>query len=168
MGHGVIPKREAADYALSIELGQSEVSVSYMSSLLRTVQAALREVALDTEGAREQLGVRPQPVLVMQRLEADRAITMSFVFEDPLEGEPMADLSSRTFESFLDRLGAFVMSLPQRSLWGGASRRLSQALDSGVSRRMDQVYAELRRAPKATLRVGRRSLEIEGDRLEVG
>ncbi len=162
------PERGAADYALTIEIGLVEVSVSYMSSLLRTLQAAMREVALNTEGAREHMDARPQPSLVIRRLEADGSVSMSFVFKDPLNGEPMADLSARTFGSFLDRLGSFVMSLPQRSLWGGASRRSSHDPDSGVTRRMDQVYAELRRAPKAALIFRERRLEIEGDRLEIG
>jgi len=155
-------------YVLAIEIAQATVSVSYMSSLLRVVQAALREVALDTGGAREYFEGRPQPLLAMPAPAGGDSIAMSFVFVDPQDGSPMDGLSAATFGSFLDRLQAYVTSLPQPSLFGGASRRPTREAGTEVERRMDQVYAELRRASRVTLRHGGRSLAIEGDRLEVG
>ncbi len=155
-------------YVLSIEIAQATVSVSYMSSLLRVVQAALREVALDTGGAREHFEGKPQPLLAMPAPAGGDSIAMSFVFVDPQDGSPMEGLSAATFGSFLDRLQAHVTSLPQPSLFGGASRRPARDAGTEVERRMDQVYAELRRASRVTLRHGGRSLVIEGDRLEVG
>ena len=155
-------------YVLTIEIAERTVSVSYMSSLLRVVQAALREVALDTGGAREHFEARPQPLLAMPAPAGRDSIAMSFVFVDPQDGSPMEDLSAATFGSFLDRLQGYVTSLPQPSLFGGASRRPTREAGSEVDRRMDQVYAELRRASRVTLRHGGRSLGIEGDRIEVG
>ncbi len=153
---------------LTIEIGEGTVSVSYVSSLLRIVQAALREVALNTGGAREHFEGRPQPLLAMPALAGGESLTMSFVFVDPGDGSPMEDLSAATFGSFLDRLQAYVTSLPQPSLFGGASRRPTREAGTEVDRRMDQVYAELRRASRVTLRHRGRSLAFEGDRLEVG
>ena len=153
---------------LSIEIAQATVSVSYLSSMLRVLQAALREVALDTDGARGHFESRPQPLLAMPALAGGDSIAMSFVFVDPQDGSPMDELSAATFGSFLDRLQSHVTSLPQPSLFGGASRRPTREADTEVERRMDQVYAELRRASRVTLRHGGRSLGIEGDRLEVG
>ena len=155
-------------YVLTIEIAERTVSVSYMSSLLRVVQAALREVALDTGGAREHFGSRPRPLLAMPAPAGGDSIAMSFVFVDPQDGSPMEDLSAATFGSFLDRIQAYVTSLPQPSLFGGASRRPTREAGSEVDRRMDQVYAELRRASRVTLRHGDRSLGFEGDRLEIG
>ena len=156
-------------HVLTIEIAEGTVSVSYMSSLLRVVQAALREVALDTEGAREHFESRPQPLLAMPALAGGDSIAMSFVFVDPQDGSPMEELSAATFGSFLDRLQAYVTSLPQPSLFGGAvAPAASREADTEVDRRMDQVYAELRRASRVTLRHGGRSLGFEGDRLEIG
>ena len=166
MAEGTGPDTSAN--ALSIEIAQASVSVSYMSSLLRVVQAALREVALDTDGAREHFEGRPQPLLAMPAPAGGDSIAMSFVFVDPQDSSPLEKLSAATFGSFLDRLQAHVASLPQPSLFGGASRRPTREAASEVERRMDQVYAELRRASRVTLRHGGRSLAIEGDRLEVG
>lgn len=166
MAEGTGPDTSAN--VLSIEIAQASVSVSYMSSLLRVVQAALREVALDTDGAREHFEGRPQPLLAMPAPAGGDSIAMSFVFVDPQDSGPLEKLSAATFGSFLDRLQAHVASLPQPSLFGGASRRPTREAASEVERRMDQVYAELRRASRVTLRHGGRSLAIEGDRLEVG
>lgn len=166
MAEGTGPDTSAN--VLSIEIAQASVSVSYMSSLLRVVQAALREVALDTDGAREHFEGRPQPLLAMPAPAGGDSIAMSFVFVDPQDSSPLEKLSAATFGSFLDRLQAHVASLPQPSLFGGASRRPTREAASEVERRMDQVYAELRRASRVTLRHGGRSLAIEGDRLEVG
>lgn len=159
---------ETSANVLTIEIAQASVSVSYMSSLLRVVQAALREVALDTDGAREQFESRPQPLLAMPAPAGGDSIAISFLFVDPRDGNAMEELSAATFGSFLDRLQSHVTSLPQPSLFGGASRRPARDADTEVERRMDQVYAELRRASRVTLRHGGRSLVIEGDRLEVG
>ena len=166
MAEGTGPDTSAK--VLSIEIAQASVSVSYMSSLLRVVQATLREVALDTDGAREHFEGRPQPLLAMPAPAGGDSIAMSFVFVDPQDSSPLEKLSAATFGSFLDRLQAHVASLPQPSLFGGASRRPTREAASEVERRMDQVYAELRRASRVTLRHGGRSLAIEGDRLEVG
>ena len=159
---------DAPKYVLSIEIAQATVSVSYMSSLLRVVQAAVREVALDTGGAREHFEGKPQPLLAMPAPAGGDSIAMSFVFVDPQDGSPMDELSAATFGSFLDRLQSYVTSLPQPSLFGGASRRPARDASTEVERRMDQVYAEVRRASRVTLRHAGRSLVIEGDRLEVG
>ena len=155
-------------YALEIELQRGNVPVSYMSSLLRVMQAALRQVALTNNGTREQFDRRPQPVLVISRLSADDTLSLELVFIDPLEGSPMHELSNQTFGAFLDGLATFVSSLPQPGLWGGPAHRSPQhPFESEVARRMHQVYSELRRTPRAVLRFQGRSIEIEGDRMEI-
>ena len=159
---------ETDRFSLGIELKRDNVTVSYLSSLLRVLQAALREVALDHSGAREHFDRSPQPVLVLPRISVEETLTLHLVFIDPIAATPMEELSVHTFDAFLDRLGEYVTSLPQPGLWGGASRRSpGRPFESEVSRRMDQVYDELRRAPKAVLRFRARYIEIEGDRMEI-
>ena len=155
-------------FSLGVELHRGYVPVSYLSSLLRVLQAALREMALDDTGARELFDRSPQPVLALPRILVEETLTLRLVFVDPITGKPMEELSVRTFDAFLDRLGEYVKGLPQPGLWGGAARRSpARPLESEVSRRMDQVYDELRRAPKAVLRFRARYIEIEGDRMEI-
>ncbi|MDP6065272.1 MAG: hypothetical protein QGI49_10875 [SAR202 cluster bacterium] len=159
---------EAEGHFLAVELHQAGVPVSYLSSLLRVLQAALREVALTNDQTREQFSSRPQPVLVMPDVSRIEALVLSFSFVHPINGTTMDSLSSSTFDSFLDHLGKFIAGLPQPGLWGGAARRSPQEpFESELDRRMDQIYAELRRTSKVVLRFQTRSLEIEGDQMVI-
>ena len=156
-----------SDY-LAVELHHATIPVSYLSSLLRVLQAALREVALTDVQTREQFSSRPQPVLVMPDVSRIGALVLSFSFVHPIDGTAMDSLSSSTFDSFLDHLGKFIAGLPQPGLWGGAARRSPQEpFESELDRRMDQVYVELRRTSKVVLRFRARSLEIEGDQMVI-
>ena len=153
---------------LVVELHDTSIPVSCLSSLLRVLQAALREIALNDAQTREQFSTRPQPVLVMPEVSKEEALSLSFAFVHPIDGTDMASLSSITFDSFLDHLGNFIAGLPQPGLWGGAARRSPQEpFASELDRRMDQVYAALRRTSKVVLRFRTRSLETEGDQMVI-
>ena len=152
---------------LAIQVSAGNLRVSYVSSLLRVVQAALREVARGEEHTRAQFDRRPQPVLVLSRLIIDGDLRLQFTFADPTDSTPLEELSAKAFGAFLDRFSEYVRSLPQPSLWGGAAfRPPRRPFESELSRRMDQVYREIRRSPRATIRFGGRVIEIEGDRME--
>ncbi len=162
--------RQAPDVdQLMIELHPGRVPVSFLSSLLRVLQAALREVARSDEDTRAQFDQRPQPILVLTKLEADGKLSLNLVFVNPVDSTPIGPLSDRTFDAFLDRFSEFVKGLPQPGLWGGAARRPAPgSFESDLDRRMDQLYREIRRSTKAVLRFKNRTIEIEGDRLEIG
>ena len=154
---------------LTVELRPGSVPVSFLSSLLRVLQAALREVARSDEGTRGQFDQRPQPILVLSKLVADGELGLSLVFVNPVDSTPIGPLSDRTFVAFLDRFSEFVKGLPQPGLWGGAARRPAPGhFESELDRRLDQLYREVRRSTKATLMFKNRTIEIEGDRMEIG
>lgn len=153
---------------LTIRLQPSNLSVSYLSSLLRVVQAAVREVARSDDGTRPIFDRNPQPILELSRLETDDGLTLYFTFTDPQDGTSLNELSSQAFDALLDRFGEFVRGLPQPGLWGGAANRSAQRpFEDELTRRMDQLYREMRRSPRATMRAQGRTIEIEGDRMEI-
>ena len=154
---------------LTIRLQPSHVSVSYLSSLLRLVQAALREVARSEDVTRAHFDRNPQPILQLYRLETGSDLTMYFSFIESATGEPLRELSSQTFGMLVTRFSSFVRELPQPGLWGGpANRPTKHTFKDNLTKRMDQLYRELRRSPKTTLSAQGRIIEIEGDRLEIG
>jgi hypothetical protein len=107
-------------------------------------------------------------MLVLAGLDSASGLTVRFVFTDPLGEAPLGDLSSRTFNAFLDSLSEFVRELPQPGLWGGAALIPPRApFNTELTRRMDQMYRELRRSSRVTLRFKGRAIEIEGDRMEI-
>jgi hypothetical protein len=153
---------------LTIRLEPGSIPVSYLSSLLRVLQATLREVARTDEGTRREFGQRPQPILDLSSLTADSGLSIQVAFAKPGDTPPLRQLSTGIFEAFLDRFTDFVKGLPQPGLWGGAARRPPQRhFETELTRRMDGLYRELRRSPKATMRFQRRTVEIEGDRMEI-
>lgn len=158
---------EIREGVLLVSLTTGPVHVSYLSSLLRILQAALREVALNTDGPNQRFARRPQPVLLISRTHSDVGLTVEVEFGDPLDSRPLMKLSSETFDAFLQRLSERVMGDPQLSLFGGGKAATMPLADSRVTRRMDEVYRELRRSSKVTLSNGQRTIVVEGDRVEV-
>ena len=153
---------------LAITLNSAHMSVSYLSSLLRVLQATLREVAMSNDGTRRQLDQRPRTILMLSGFTVDGDVTLLFTFADSRDSTPLRQLSSQIFDAFFDRFSEFVKGLPQPGLWGSAARRSPRrASESTVVGRMDQMHRELRRSTKAAMRFRGRSIEIEGDRMEM-
>ena len=155
-------------YELTIGLDPGRVPVSYLSSMLRVIQAALREVAQASEGTRARFEQRPPPILLVSKVDNGPELTFGLHFSEASDYKPMERLSAQVFEAFLDELSRFVRQLPQPSLFGGAARGSPpNALDSQVARRMDQVHRELRRSPRVTLSFRKRRVRIEGESMEI-
>lgn len=153
---------------LEIGLDSCQLPVSYLSSLLRVVQAALREVARSADDTRQPFSQAPQPVLNLSAQVVGGDLVLRFSFADPLDSTPMPRLSERTFESFFEGFRQLLKGLPQPGLWGrsvgGAHRRRH---DSEFARRMDEVRLELRRFRRARLCFRSHTILIEGDRVEI-
>lgn len=152
---------------LEVRLPNYNVQVSYLSSLLRVVQVALREVARNVEGPARRFEQSPQPVLVLSWLAAGDELVLGFTFVDPIDDTPLERLSEETFEALLGSFAEFIRRLPQPGLWGGPARRPSTSpLESDLAKRMDQLHRELRRSPRAVVAHSGRSVVVEGDLME--
>ena len=153
---------------LTLSLASGAVSASYLSSVLRVMQATLREVAQTETATRARFERRPSPVLLVSRVRDGPEFELGLFFADPADGKPLEQLSAMVFDSFLDEFAKFVRQLPQPSLFGGAARGSPRETDgSELARRMDQVHRELRRAEKVTLGFGKRTVRIEGESMEI-
>ncbi len=152
---------------LEITLGSRELPVSNLSSMLRVLQAALREIARAEESTRERFSRNPQPTLHLSARTEAGDLILSLSFLDSLDTDPQEDLSSATFQAFLARLGDFIKSAPQRDLWGDAvGGPNGRDVQTDIDRRLDQVRRELRRLPRARLSFGTETIGFEGGRVE--
>lgn len=154
--------------ALRVCLEPEGLPVSYLSSMLRVFQAALRETARSDEATRPAFEGRPQPLLQVVRVSLDRCLVLHMAFVDPLSAQPMPQVSARAFREFLGRFSRFLMSMPQPGLWGrslrGPTRRQPE---DALERRMDRLRIELRHFRRVTLAYGERAIAVEGDRVEI-
>ena len=111
---------------------------------------------------------QPQPVLHVSASNKDDDLILHFAFADPPDSQPLPELSSPTFDAFVEQLGELIKGLPQRNLWGesvGGPGRGS--LESEVARRLDQLRLELQRFPRARLSFNRHTITFEGGRMEI-
>ncbi len=157
------------DYRLTLMVDARTLPVSYVSSTLRVIQAALRDSARGVEGGEALFGGQPQPVLLLDAVTSDRAeIALELYFADPADDTPMGDLSSLSFEAFIVNFGKMLKRMPQRDLWGVMSSGSgAPRFETEGDRRLNELRAELRRFRRAILRYGRRSITFDGDRLEI-
>ena len=153
---------------LEISLRSKHLPVSYVSSLLRVLQAALREVGKDNDGTRDVFSIQPWPSLVMSSKITNDEWVLQLVFKEPRNARPMYEVSSQTFEAFLEHFRQFLKNLPQPGLWGKSMAiARDEPYESEVIRRMDGLRQELRRFTRATVSFRGQVITIEGDQLQI-
>ena len=122
------------DSRITLVLDAKSLPVSYVSSTLRVIQAALRDFARSVEGGEALFGGQPQPVLLLDAVTSDAPdLVFELYFADPDDDTPMPELSAQAFEAFIVNFGKMLKRMPQRDLWGVMSSG-SGAPDSNLSR----------------------------------
>ena len=156
-------------YRLTLALDAASLPVSYVSSTLRVIQAALRDFARGVEGGESLFGGQPQPVLLLDAATSDGAeLVFEFYFADPDDDAPMAELSARAFGAFMVGFGKLLKRLPQRDLWGAMSSGSgAPRSETETDRRLNELRTELRHFGRAVLRHGGRSITFDRDQLEI-
>ncbi len=157
------------DYRLTLVVDARTLPVSYVSSTLRVMQAALRDFARSVEGGESLFGGQPQPVLLLDAIASDKSeIVLELYFADPTDDTPMPDLSAQAFEVFIVSFGKMLKRMPQRDLWGvRSSGSGTPRFETETDRRLNELRAELRHFRRAVLRYGSRSITFDGDQLEI-
>ncbi len=159
---------KADSQGLEITLDSWDLPVSGLSSMLRVVQAALREIAHAGESTRERFSHNPQPTLHLSARTEEGNLILRLTFLDPVEPESAQDFSATTSRAFIAALGDLIKSAPQRDLWGEAvGGPNGRELRTDLDRRLDQVRRELRRLPRARLSCGKETIAFEGGRVEL-
>lgn len=153
---------------LLIVLDSDGLPVSSVSSMLRVLQAAVREVARGQDETRSRFEGHSQPVLTLSTGTDGGDLNLRLSFADPADAAPMAELSAQAFDPFMTQFANLLKAVPQPGLWGPISRRSGpRQFETEADRRLDELRAELRRFSRATLRFGDRSISFHGDQLEI-
>ena len=157
------------EYRITLALDAGSLPVSYVSSTLRVMQAALRDFARTAEGGEALFGGQPQPVLLLDATMSDETdLVFKLYFADPEDDAPMPELSAHAFGAFMVSFGKMLKRMPQRDLWGVMSSGSgAPRFDTETDRRLNELRAELRHFGRAVLRHGGRSITFDDDRLEI-
>ena len=157
------------DSRITLVLDAESLPVSYVSSTLRVIQAALRDFARSVEGGEALFGGQPQPVLLLDAVTSDAPdLVFELYFADPDDDTPMPELSAQAFEAFIVNFGKMLKRMPQRDLWGVMSSGSgAPRFESESERRLNELRTELRHFGRAILRHGARSITFDGDQLEI-
>ena len=159
---------DISDHRLLLTVRSDRQRVSHVSSTLRVIQAAVREVARSVDQSSPLFEGRGQPLLLVDAsASADSALTMSFYFADS-DDAPMRELSEQVLGAFMDEFARVLASRSQLGLWGRTARVSGPAgLESDIALRMDDLKVLLRRFGTASLRLGERSITFNGDTLVI-
>lgn len=153
---------------LIITLKHKQLSVSSLSTLLRVVQATLRQIAMEDPKTRSLFDKSHTPALIVSPSVSGDAVSLRFTFADPSTNATMDDLSRDAFQAFITAFVWCLKSQPQRGLWGIPPKVPQRRRLSKLEARVDQVRVELRRLSSASVIYGNHSISIEGDRIEIG
>jgi len=155
------------DGSLTIKLPIESVPVSYLSNLLRVVQAALRETASSTDDTLSTMSTNPAPLL-FSSLDCYKGVTtISMYFGDANDNGLIEKFTKLVVNRFLEGLNEFLNGNAQSSLWGYtvAEQRTSYGKDSDV--RYAQVTKVMKKLFASSLSSDSRSITFTEDGFEV-
>jgi hypothetical protein len=157
------------NFTLSLCLSGTAQPVSAVSSILRTLQAAIRDAARTRPQVLAALQTRPLPILLVSTTNlsnSDRAIAFNLCFADPNTQTPISEISIAVFQSFMGAMDLAIKTMPQRTLWGHAVR-LPGTTDASPSRRIAALLAEFVRFRYAIIKFDNRQVTAHNGSLEI-
>lgn len=163
--------KSEAGASLVIELTPASQSVSAVSSLLREVQAALREAARTVPDTARMFEGDQSPALTVRFTGAASGVSMQFAFVDAATRAPLARVSDAVATRFMRALEDVLKQRPRRTLWGQqatvALRKSRDGSRDPVAERAAVVLAELGRAHAASVAAVGRRIQLQGDTAEI-
>ena len=156
-------KRNEFGVVLEISLPSESISVSYLSNLLRVMQAALRETAVHSEDTSETM-LRGDPPVLCQTIRTYESQTcISMYFTNRQEDEHLIDFTGLVVDTFVDGIHDFLNGNAQTSLWGFPVADSRSDKDTPLTKRYRQVIRAMKRMSGASLSSGSLSIVFKDD-----
>lgn len=165
------PPGESQPHNLEIDLESRALSVSLLSRLLWSLQAALRATARENPATRASFtGVR-HPLLALTQATSQETLRLYFTFVDPVDGTAQKASSIQVFTFFMRRFIEWIGSHPaQVDLHGrrvhqpGGHRKMPP---TELNMRIGQVNRQLIQLRRASLRYGSYGITLEEGQVEI-
>ena len=131
----------ASPEKLTLTLHDPPFKVSNLSSLFRSLQAAVRETAAAGEPVESLFSNQQGPFLVTDVANGDDGeLTMSLWFVDR-DNQPLTDRSEETFVSVISELERTILRGSQHTFWGAPSLQSEIHEDDSRMLRFIAVFA---------------------------
>ena len=159
--------RNKFDGSLTIKLPIESVPVSYLSNLLRVVQAALRETASSTDDTLSTMSTNPAPLLFSSFDRHNGITTVLMYFGGANDNKLIEKFTKLVVHRFLEGLNEFLNGNAQSSLWGYtvSEQRASYGKDSDV--RYAQVTKVMKKLSASSLSSDSRCITFTENGFEV-
>ncbi len=143
---------------LTLTLHNAPFKVSNLSSLFRSLQAAVRETAAAGEPIESIFSSQQGPFLVTDmHLAEDGSLMLSMWFADR-ENRPLEERSDETFSRTFAELERAILRVPQQTFWGAPAYAYELHADES---RILRFISLLRVFRSATLAYRGRTLTLE-------
>lgn len=160
-----------AGMAIVVELRPASQSVSAVSSLLREIQAALREAARAVPNTARLFDGDQSPVLTVQFAGSADRVSLAFDFVNPTTRASLTGVSEAAAKGFMSALEEELKRRPQRTLWGQpaviARHRAGDGDRDPLSERASAILSELGRVTAAFVAGAGRRIRVEGETAEI-
>ena len=150
----------STSYKLTLALGNGPHKVSALSSLFRSLQAAVRETAAGGVPIDSFFSLQSGPFLVAEvAYPGERSLELALWFVNR-ENDPLDTTSDEVFEKTMDELEKCVNRGSQHTFWGSPAGTVkAEELDE----RMSRFISDLRTIGSATVAFGGRKIVLEND-----
>ena len=102
--------QDKSQHKLNMHIYDKNLSVSYISSLLRTLQAAIREIAISDVTVQSSFNDEKKPILVISNIAFQGAFKFEMIFVDVIERKFNENLSRHVFDKFvLEFISSFIL-----------------------------------------------------------
>ncbi len=156
-------KGNEARVVLKVSLPSESISVSYLSNLLRVMQAALRETAVQSEDTSDTMEGGESPVLCQTISTLDNHTCILMYFTNRHENANLIDFTALVVTTFVNGLNNFLNGNAQTSLWGFAVADNRSSKDTPLTKRYRQVVKTMKRMSGASLSSGTLSIVFKDD-----
>ncbi len=142
---------------LTLILHHQPLKVSNLSSLFRSLQAALRETAAAGEPVENLFSSQHGPFLVTNLENGPNGETMLSVWFADRHNAPSNERSRETFDKALNELERTILQGSQHTFWGAPAYQAEVHEDDS---RMSRFIAVLRAFRSATISYGDRAIVL--------
>ncbi len=157
--------------SFQLQLEYARLSVSQLSNVFWSIQAALRIAALENPETQDLFLSAKPPLLTIQEIETGNSVLIEFLFIDSYTASVAGTVSVLVFRHFVRQFIHWLRFRPQTPQRPGPkrerNRRRREIYPGELFDRIKQIDANLKGFGRKTIRYNGYKVTIEGEHIEI-